>query len=82
MNSFELNKIIAAVLLTTLIVIGINKFGDSVFHVKKPTQSAYKIEGVELASTIGTTVEVKELVQLDKQIASVFLRERLCLQIY
>jgi len=65
MNSFELNKIIAAVLLTTLIVIGINKFGDSVFHVKKPTQSAYKIEGVELASTIGTTVEVKELVQLD-----------------
>ena len=65
MDSFELNKIIAAVLLTALIVIGINKFADSVFHVKKPTQSAYKIEGVELASTIGTTAEVKELVQLD-----------------
>ena len=49
MDSFELNKIIAAVLMTALIVIGINKLADSIFHVEKPKQSAYKVEGVELA---------------------------------
>jgi len=65
MNSFELNKIIAAVLLTALIVIGINKFADSVFHVEKPKQSAYKVEGVELVSSTGNTTEIKEVVQLD-----------------
>jgi len=65
MDSFELNKIIAAVLLTVLIVIGINKFADSVFHVEKLKQSSYKVEGVELASSTGTTTKVKEVVQLD-----------------
>ncbi len=65
MDSFELNKIIAAVLMTALIVIGINKFADTVFHVKKPKQSAYKVEGVELASSTGVTTVVKKMVQLD-----------------
>ena len=65
MDSFELNKIIAAVLMTALIVIGINKLADSIFHVEKPKQSAYKVEGVELASSTGKTTDVKEVVQLD-----------------
>ena len=65
MDSFELNKIIAAVLMTALIVIGINKLADSIFHVEKPKQSAYKVEGVELASTTGVTTEVKEVAQLN-----------------
>ena len=51
MDSFEINKIIAAVLLTALIVIGIGKFTDILFHVEKPEQSAYKIEGLKVAST-------------------------------
>jgi cytochrome c len=53
MDSFEINKIIAAILLTALIVIGIGKFTDILFHVDKPKQSAYKIEGLEsvVAST-------------------------------
>ena len=51
MDSFELNKIIAAVLLTALIIIGIGKFTDVIFHVEKPKESAYKIEGLEVAST-------------------------------
>ena len=65
MDSFELNKIIAAVLMTALIVIGINKIGDSIFYVEKPKQSAYKIEGVELVSSTGITADVKEVVQLN-----------------
>jgi len=65
MDSFELNKIIAAVLMTALIVIGINKLADSIFHVEKPKQSAYKVEGVELVSSTGIAAEVKEVAQLD-----------------
>ena len=47
MDSFEINKIIAAVLLTALIIIGIGKFTDILFHVEKPKMSAYKVEGIE-----------------------------------
>ena len=50
MDSFEINKIIAAVLLTALIIIGIGKFTDILFHVEKPKVSAYKIDGLEVAS--------------------------------
>ena len=51
MDSFEINKIIAAILLTALIIIGIGKFTDVLFHVEKPKESAYKIEGLEVAPT-------------------------------
>ena len=54
MDSFEINKIIAAVLLTALIVIGIGKFTDILFHVEKPKQSAYKVEGLEVATSTST----------------------------
>jgi cytochrome c len=56
MDSFEINKIIAAVLLTALIVIGIGKFADILFYVEKPKESAYKIEGLEVATT-GVSIE-------------------------
>ena len=51
--------------MTALIVIGINKLSDVIFHVEKPEKSAYKIEGVELASSSDVNTEVKEVVQLD-----------------
>tara|TARA_A100001015_G_C14932542_1_gene689056 strand:- start:809 stop:1354 length:546 start_codon:yes stop_codon:yes gene_type:complete len=50
MDSFEINKIIAAVLITALVVIGIGKFADIIFHVEKPQESAYKVEGLEVAA--------------------------------
>ena len=59
MDSFELNKIIAAVLLTALIVIGIGKFADVLFHVEKPKESAYKIEGLEIMSTSTSSSEAE-----------------------
>ena len=65
MDSFEINKIIAAVLLTALIIIGIGKFADVLFHVEKPKVSAYKVEGLELktenVSTSKSEVVVKEV---------------------
>ena len=58
MDSFEINKIIAAVLLTALIIIGIGKLTDVLFHVEKPKESAYKIEGLDVASTSTSSSEV------------------------
>jgi cytochrome c len=65
MDSFEINKIIAAVLLTALIVIGIGKFTDFIFHVEKPKESAYKIEGLEVASTSTLSAEAKVVEVID-----------------
>ena len=73
MDSFELNKIIAAVLLTALIVIGIGKFADILFHVEKPKESAYKIEGLEVASiatsSLGAEAKVVEAVNIKALLA-------------
>ena len=71
MDSFELNKIIGAVLLTALIVIGLGKFTDFLFHVDKPEQSAYKIEGLETVtvSTDNNKAEVEEKVDITQLLA-------------
>jgi len=47
MDGFEINKIIAAILATVLVVFSINKFADVLFRADKPQQSAYKIEKIE-----------------------------------
>ena len=44
MDSFEINKIIAAILMVALLVIGLGKIADSVFHVNKPENPGYKVE--------------------------------------
>ena len=44
MDSFEINKIITALLVVFLLFIGIGKISDLVFHVEKPNTSAYKVE--------------------------------------
>ena len=73
MDSFEINKIIGAVLLTALIIIGIGKFTDMLFHVEKPKESAYKIEGLEVASTdtpsSGAETKVVEAVDINALLA-------------
>ena len=51
MDSFEINKIIASILLTALIIIGIGKIVDILFYVEKPKVSAYKVEGIEKSSS-------------------------------
>ena len=44
MDSFEINKIITAVLLVVLLVFGIGKISDIIFEVKKPDIEGYKVE--------------------------------------
>ena len=64
MDSFEINKIIAAVLLIALIVIGIGKISDLAFHVDKPKQSAYKIELDETTKVLSTKIQEDEKVDI------------------
>jgi len=44
MDSFEINKIVAALIVVFLLVFGIGKVSDIVFYVEKPSSSAYKVE--------------------------------------
>ena len=36
MDPFEINKIVAAILMVALLIIGIGKLSDIIFHVEKP----------------------------------------------
>ena len=53
MDSFEINKIIAAVLMVALLIIGIGKLSSVIFHVEKPKTPGYAIE-VEQAVAAST----------------------------
>ena len=65
MDSFELNKIIAAVLMVALLVIGLGKIADVAFEVKKPTNPGYKVEGqVQLASSSSSATKVIEKIDI------------------
>ena len=66
MDSFELNKIIGAILLVALLVIGIGKVSNLVFKVNKPEKSNYKVElNVETAETKGDEEPVqREIVDI------------------
>ena len=65
MNGFELNKILAAVLITFLFIFGVGKFTDFLFHVEKPAQTAYKMDNLEsVAKTASGTVAQVDVSQL------------------
>ena len=64
MDSFELNKIIAAVLMVALLVIGLGKIADGVFHVKKPINVGYKVE-VESQINSNTSQAIQVVAKID-----------------
>ena len=47
MDSFELNKIIGAVLFAILIVAGVNQFGNILIHDKPAKEAGFKVEVAE-----------------------------------
>ena len=65
MDSFELNKIIAAILMVALLVIGIGKISNMIFYVESPKTQGYTVE-VEQAtiSSEGTTVKIDEKIDI------------------
>ena len=66
MNSFEINKIITAIIITILIVIVINKTSDFIFNLEDESVVAYKVEAPE-----GSVMKVKSEQTVD--LASLFL---------
>ncbi len=44
MDSFELNKIVAAILMVALLIIGISKLSSVIFYVEKPKTPGYSVE--------------------------------------
>ena len=63
MDSFEINKIVAAVLLVALLVIGIGKLSNVIFYVEKPEKPGYVVEVQQASSstTAAVTVEDKKV---------------------
>ena len=66
MDSFELNKIIAAILMVALLVIGIGKLSDIIFHVEKPKSPGYvvKVEEAVTASSQLSSETVEEKIDM------------------
>ena len=66
MDSFELNKIIAAILMVALLVIGIGKLSEVIFHVKKPEIPGYAvdIETAVVSKTEASSEKVMEKVDM------------------
>ena len=69
MDSFEINKIITAVLVTILVILGIGKISDILFTVDKPSMAAYKVEPTDQDVTVSlaskeSSVDVSALLAL------------------
>ena len=60
MDSFEINKIVAAVLMVALMVIGIGKISDIVFHVEKPESPGYTVEVDQVTTISSSAAKVTE----------------------
>ena len=60
MDSFEINKIVAAILMVALLVIGIGKISDVIFHVDKPKTPGYSVEIEQVSNSSTSTTEVAE----------------------
>ena len=63
MDSFEINKIIAAILVTVMLVLGIGKISDIIFDVKQPDIQGYKVE-VKVGSTTATQAKAEGQVDM------------------
>ena len=59
MDSFEINKIVGAILMVALLIIGIGKLSDVIFHVEKPETPGYVVE-VEEATILSSTKKTVE----------------------
>ena len=51
MDSFEINKIVAAVLIVALLLIGIGKLSEIIFYVEKPKTPGYVVEVEKVAAS-------------------------------
>ena len=59
MDSFEINKIIAAILLVALLLIGIGKVSDVIFHVESPKTQGYSVKVDQVSNLTDTQNDQK-----------------------
>ena len=69
MDSFEINKILASILLIALLFIGLGKISNLIFNVEKPKTAGYKVELPENDLVVQTS-ETKTAVAEEIDIAS------------
>ena len=50
-----MNKIIVSIILTLVLILGINKITDTLYYVEKPEKSAYQVDGTTEVSSISST---------------------------
>ena len=60
MDSFEINKIVAAILMVALLIIGIAKISNVIFYVEKPKNPGYSVEVEQVASNSNSTTITEE----------------------
>ena len=58
-----MNKIIASIAITIILVLGINKITEIIFYVDKPEKSAYQIADVSTSKTTETTSENSQSIE-------------------
>ena len=65
MDSFEINKIIAAVLMVALLIIGIGKLSDIIFYVEKPKTPGYAVELEQAVASSAQSNSEKTVEKID-----------------
>ena len=63
MDSLEINKIVACILVVTLVVIGLSNLTEILYEVEKPEVAHYIIEGIDDEPTTTDTVVLEEEVE-------------------
>ena len=64
MDSFELNKVIAAILMVVLLIIGLGKIANEIFYVNKPEKPGYKVM-VDNKPTDGIAQKIEVVEKID-----------------
>ena len=66
MDSFEINKIVAAILAVALLLIGIGKVSNMIFYVEKPKTPGYvvKVEQASASSTQSSSETIEEKIDI------------------
>ena len=68
MDSLEINKIVACILVVALVVIGLSNLTEILYEVEKPEVAHYIIEGVDDEPTTTDTVVSEEVVEIPIQV--------------
>ena len=67
MDSFEINKIVACILIVALVFIGLANFSEILYEVEKPEIAHYQIEGVEDSSALPSEAHTEEVAVVEAE---------------